>query len=141
MLTTFSRTEVPFEVGVDERSNEATRCSIHVDWAVNLVGDKEIVDGFSVFVLARVGRAEDGADTDGIFVDKLHSFFGIDHESVFSAKDILLLNFEVASCFLPADLDSAVHDDVGVGGVLALCLALIDPLSLHSQDRKHDGFA
>ena len=129
----FLETEVPLEVGYNERSYEASAGSIHMDRAVDFLLDQEVVDGFDVLVLAGVGGADDGADTDRVLVDELDSFGGVDHVAVFGAVDVAFFDFEVAGGFFPADLHRRVHDDVGFGIVFAFGFALVLPAFLHAS--------
>jgi hypothetical protein len=110
-----------------------------MDGNVKVALDQQVVDGLCVLVLAGVGRAENGADTNGVLVDEIDSLLRVDNVAILGAVDILLLDIKVTSSLLPADLDSRVHDDVGTRVVLALCLALINPCLLHCQCSKHNG--
>ena len=49
--------EVPFQVGVDKRSDEATRGSINVDGAVNVLLNQQVVETFNVLVLSGICRS------------------------------------------------------------------------------------
>lgn len=123
-----------------------------MDIAVNLALDEEIIDSFSVFVLAGVSGSENGTYSNCVLVDKVHSLFGIDHVAIFGAVDVLLFDIEVPAGFLqeiqlglscvrfitnlPANLYSRVHDQVWVFGRLALSLALYLPTLLHSKNSQ-----
>lgn len=53
----FGKTEVPEQTGVNEGGNETTRCSIDVDININVAFNKEVIDGFYVFVFTGVCRS------------------------------------------------------------------------------------
>jgi hypothetical protein len=53
----FGKTEVPEQTGVNEGGDETTRCSIDVDININVAFNKEVVDGFYVFVFTGVCRS------------------------------------------------------------------------------------
>ena len=110
-----------------------------MDGDVKVALDQEVVDGLGVLVFASVCGTENGANTDGVLVDEVNSLLRVDNVAILRAIDILLLDIEVTSGLLPADLDSRVHDDVGTRVVLALCLSLVDPSLLHCQCGEHDG--
>jgi hypothetical protein len=131
--------EVPLERGVNEGDDEAAGCSVHVDWDVDVFGDEEVVDFLDVFVFASVGCAEDGADADGVLVDEGDGFFRVDHVAGVGTEGVAFLDVEVAGGLLPAHLNGAVHDEVGVMPVFAFGLALVLPSSLHGQGAQHDG--
>ena len=132
-------TEVPLQIRLDEGGNEASTRSVDVNRAINVLLDKQIVDSLHILVLSRVGCTNNGADTDGVLVHQVHSFLWVDDISVRGTVDVSLLDIEVASRLLPADLDSRVHDDVRLREVLALRLTLVLPALLHGERAEHDG--
>ena len=131
------QTEVPLELGHNERCHEASASSIDVDGAVDLLLNEKIIDRLDILILASVGCANDGTNTNGILVDEVDGLFGVNDVAVLSAEDVTFLNFEVACCLLPADLDRRVHDDVGLGVVFACCFTLVLPALLHSEGAEH----
>jgi len=111
-----------------------------VDWAVDIPLSKQSVNLLHVLILAGVGEANDSTNTDGVLVDEVDGFFRVDDISLVGAVDVLLLDVKVPGGFLPADLDSTVHDDVGLVVWLACGLALVLPSLLHGQRTQHDSF-
>lgn len=111
-----------------------------MDWTVNVSFNQQVVDLLGILVLSSVGSAENGADANGVLIDKVDGFLGIDHVAIRRAVDKLLLDIKVAGSLLPADLDRRVHDHVGAAEVLAFGLAFVDPALLHGQGGEHDGF-
>jgi hypothetical protein len=69
---------------------------INLDVALN----KEVVDSLDVFVLASVGRSENGTNSDGVLIAEVDALLGVDYISLGCAVDVLLLNVEVPACFL-----------------------------------------
>ena len=131
------QTEVPWELRYNERCHEASASSINVDGAIDLLLNEEIVDCLDILVLASVSCANYGANTNGILVDEVDGLFGVNDVAVLSTEDVTFLNFEVACCLLPADLDRRVHNDVGLGPVFACCFTLILPTLLHGEGAEH----
>jgi hypothetical protein len=78
-----------------------------VDVHVNVALNQEIVDGLCVLVLASVGGTQNGADTDGVLVDKVDGLLGVDYVAVLGAVDVLLLDVEVSASFLHTDSASS----------------------------------
>jgi hypothetical protein len=134
------KTEVPNKVGSDERRHETTRSSINVDRAIDVPLDEQVIDLLGIFVLSSESCAENGADTNSVLVNQVDSLFRVDHISLGSAVDVLLLDVKVASGLLPAHLHGRVHDYVGTAEVLAFGFPLVDPALLHGKSGKHDGF-
>jgi len=127
------KAEVPFEVRDNERRNEASARCIHVDGAINVLFDKQIIDSLDIFILAGIGRANNSTDTNRVLIYQLDSLFGIDHVAVFRAVDVAVLDLEVSCCFLPADLHGRVHDNVGFRIIFAFGFALVLPAFLHCE--------
>lgn len=133
------QTEIPLQIRDDKWSDKATAGGIDVNGAVNLLGDEQVVNGLGILVVAGVSGAENGDDTNGVFVDERHGELWVNDEALAGAVDILFLNLKVASRLFPADLDGRGHDDVGVLGGLAGGLAGELPAALHGEDGEHDG--
>lgn len=148
--------EIPLEFGNDEGGDEAAGGSVDVDGGVEAALLEEVVDGLYVFVLARVGGAEDDADSDlclfsfidnsfgrektyGVLVDQVHSLLRIKNVSVLGAVHVLLVDLEVAHGLLPDDLHSRGHNHVGLVPRLPFRLAPVLPALLHGQRGQHDG--
>jgi hypothetical protein len=70
--------------------------NINLDVALN----EEVVDSLDVFVLASVGRSENGTNSDGVLIAEVDALLGVDYISLGCAVDVLLLNVEVPACFL-----------------------------------------
>lgn len=102
------KTEIPEQVRVDERSNEATGSGIDVDVDINITLNQEIVDSLCVLVLAGVCGTQNGADTDGVLVDKVNGLLGVDYVAVLGAVNVLLLDIEVSASFLHTVLASSI---------------------------------
>ena len=49
--------KVPFYVWLHKRRNEAPARRIHVDGSVQVAFDEKVVDGFDIFIFARVGSS------------------------------------------------------------------------------------
>ena len=49
------KTKVPFELGLNKRSDEPARSSIDVDGAIDTALHEEVIDLLRVFILASVG--------------------------------------------------------------------------------------
>ena len=109
----FLEAEIPFEIRNHERGNEASAGSVDVNGTVDIFGDQKVIDGLNIFVLASVGGANDGANANSILVDQVDGLFRVNHIAILCAVDVALLDVEVPRCFLPADLDSGIHDNVG----------------------------
>jgi hypothetical protein len=110
-----------------------------VDWAVNALLNQEVVDSLDILVFSSVRGSQDSADTDGVLVNQLDGFFGIDHIALVGTEDVLLFDVKVAGGLLPANLDGTVHHKVGTRPILALGLALFLPSLLHGKGCQHDG--
>ena len=108
-----------------------------MDRAINVLLHQKIIDRLNILILPSVGGANDSTDTNSILINELHSFLRVDYVTILGAVDIALLNLEVASCFLPADLDSRVHDDVRFGVVFASRFTLVLPALLHGEGTEH----
>lgn len=89
-------TEVPFEFGLHERSNEATAGGIDVDGTLDTLLDQEIVDCLDVLILASVGSSEDTTYANGVFIDELDRLLWVDDISILRAEDVFLLNLKVS---------------------------------------------
>ncbi len=107
-----------------------------MDGAIDVLLNQKIINGLDIFVFPSVGRPNDSTDTDGILVNQVDRFLRVDHVAIFGAKTIAFFNFKVACCFLPTDLDSRVHDDVGLRVVLAGCFTLVLPALFHGESTK-----
>ena len=108
-----------------------------MDGAVDVLLNQKIVDRLHILILASVGGTNDSADTNSVLINEVHGLLGVNNVAVLSTVGIAFLAFEVASRFLPADLDGGVHDDVGLGAVFAGCFALVLPALLHGEGTEH----
>jgi hypothetical protein len=79
-----------------------------VDVYVNVTLNQEIIDGLCVLVLAGVCGSQDGADTNGVLVDKVNGLLGVDYVAVLGAVNVLLLDVEVSASFLHSVLASSI---------------------------------
>ena len=129
----FLKAEIPFKIGHHERSNEASTGGVDVDRTVNILLDEKVIDCLDIFVLPRIGRADDGADADRVLIDQLDAFFRVDHVAVFGAENVAFFDLEVAGGFLPADLNSGIHNDVRFRVVFPFGFAPVLPALLHRQ--------
>jgi hypothetical protein len=66
-----------------------------MNWAIDALFNKEIVDSLDILVLASVSRTNDSTYTNCILVNQVDSLLWIDHESFSRAENILLFNVEV----------------------------------------------
>jgi hypothetical protein len=132
--------EIPFEVRDHERSNESTRSSINMNNRINLLLNQQIIDSLRILIFTRVSRAQNNTNTNRILIHELDRLLGINNISVRCAEHVFLLDLEVACSFLPADLHSRAHDDVGLVKRLVSSLAGILPAFLHGENSEHDGF-
>lgn len=133
------QSEIPFQLRDNKWSDEASTCSINVNWGVEAPLDQQIIDGLDILILASVGGTENDTDTNGVLIDKIHGLLGVNDISGRSTVDIFLLDLEVSGCLLPANLDCGGHDDVRVLGRLSGGLAGLLPALLHGKNREHDG--
>lgn len=78
-----------------------------------------------VLVLSGVRRSEDSTNHDSVLVDEVDGRFRIDDIALGGTVPVTFLDFEIPCCFFPADLNSGVHDDVGLIPGLSFSLALI----------------
>lgn len=78
-----------------------------MDVYVNVTLDQKIVDGLCVLVLAGVCGTQNGANTDGVLVDKVNGLLGVDYVAVLGAVYVLLLDVEVSASFLHTVLASS----------------------------------
>lgn len=108
-----------------------------MDWAVDVLLDEEVVDGFDVLVFSGICSSDNSTNTNSIFIHQIDGLRRINHVAILSAEDVALIDFEVASCLLPAHLHSGVHDNVGLGVVLAGGFALVLPALLHGKRSQH----
>ena len=108
-----------------------------MDWAVDVLFNKEIIDGLDVLVLSSICSSNDSTNTNGILIHQFDGFCWVNNIAILGAENIALLNFEVASCFFPAHLHSRVHNNVGLRVVLASGLTLILPALLHGKCTQH----
>ena len=108
-----------------------------MDWAVDVLFNKEIIDGFDVLIFSSICGSNDSTNTNGILIHQFDGLCGINNVAIFCAEDVALLNFEVASCFFPAHLHSRIHNNVGLRIVLASSLTLILPALLHGKCTQH----
>lgn len=131
--------EIPLKIRNDKGGDETSAGGINVDRHIEVLLNQQVIDSLDVLVLARVRGTQDGADTDGILVNKVDRLLGVNDVAVGRAVDELLLDLEVAGGLLPADLDGGGHDNVGVLSGLALGLTLVLPALLHGEDGEHDG--
>lgn len=60
-----------------------------MNWDIELLLDKEIIDSLHVFVLACVCGADNCTDAYGILIDQINSLLGIDHVTSIRAIDVL----------------------------------------------------
>jgi hypothetical protein len=132
--------EIPFEVRDHERSNKSTRSSINMNNRVNLLLNQQIIDSLRILIFTRVSRAQNNTNTNCILIHEINSLLGINDISLRCAVHVFLIDLEVAGSFLPADLHSRAHHDVGLVKGLAGSLAGILPTLLHGEDSEHDGF-
>lgn len=79
-----------------------------MDVDINVTLNQEIVDSLCVLVLAGVCGTQNGADTDGVLVDKVNGLLGVDYVAVFGAVNVLLLDIEVSASFLHNILASSI---------------------------------
>ena len=79
-----------------------------MDWAINASLNQQIVDLLGVLVLSSVSSSKDGADTDGVLVDKVNGLLGVDYVAVLGAVNVLLLDIEVSASFLHTVLASSI---------------------------------
>lgn len=57
------KSEVPDQIWINERSHEATRCSVNVNRAVNATLNEQVIDGLRVLIFASVGCSQNRANT------------------------------------------------------------------------------
>ena len=156
--------EVPEKLWLSKWSNKCARRS--VDCMASRVRESQAIKGgertmdrdrmtclFLVFVekvghffdgliMTSVGTAKNDIYTDGVFVDKLHGFLGVQPVFALGAdRDEAALYFKVASEFLEGNLGIGTHDDVGArlmngftGG-----LATLLPDAFHGKTPELDG--
>ena len=91
------KTEIPFKIRNDKRGDKPATGSIDVDRGVQTLLAEQIVDGLDVLILASVSGAEDGADSNGVFIHQVDRLLRIDHVAVGSAVYELLIYFEIPS--------------------------------------------
>src|SRR5579859_6462573 len=109
------QTEVPEQIGLDERREEGAAGSIDVNGNVEAGACLQLVEGvadlFDRLELQGEGDAKGDDDADGVFVAALEDFIGGEQEAVAFHGDLADLDVEVAAELMPADLDGA-HDEV-----------------------------
>ena len=131
--------EVPLQLRNREGGYKTAARSIDVDRDLELPLDEQIVNSLAVFIVSRISRSENDADTDCVFVAEVNGLLGVNNKSGRCAEDEFLLNLKVPGGLFPADLDGRGHDEIGILGGLALGLAACLPASLHGENGKHDG--
>jgi hypothetical protein len=131
--------EVPFEVRDHEGSNKSTGSGINMNNRINLLLNQQIIDSLRILIFTRVSRAQNNTNTNRILIHELDRLLGINNISLGCAEHVFLLDLEVTCRFLPADLHSRAHDDVGLVKRLASILTGILPALLHGEDSEHDG--
>lgn len=76
---------------VSRRSYFGVAVGITMNSDIEVTLYEEIVDSLDILVLACVGRANDGANTNGVLVNQIDTFFGINNPSFLGAIDVLRL--------------------------------------------------
>ena len=110
--------EVPLQVGVQERCDEAAAGRVDVDGDVGavrgVVGHDAVVDLLDRLVLAGVGGAEDRDHADRVLVDPGHHVVGVDDVAVLGDRDVAGFDVPVAAELLPDHLDVRPSTRFGV---------------------------
>ena len=134
--------EVPRRVRVQERPHEAAAGAVdvqrHVEAALLVQADEQVVDADDVVGVAGERRAQDRGDADRVLVDVRLDVLGPDRELVALQRDDARLDVEVAAELLPHDVHVAAEDEVRAVGGLARRLAARAPLPLQRQRAEHD---
>ena len=101
--------EVPDEVGIDERRQEAAARAVnvdrHVEAGLRLQRVEGVGDRLHGLVVAGERDAEGGHDADGVLVDPLEDLLGVHDQAVALHRDLAVLDAPVARELVPADLD------------------------------------
>ena len=136
--------EVPLRVGIEERPHEATAGTVdvqgHVEPALVLDPDQEVVDADDVVLVAGECGAQHGGDADRVLVDVRLDVLRPDRVLGGVEGHDAWLDVEVAAELLPDDVHIAAEHQVGTGGRQSSRLAAFPPVPLQGQAAQHDGF-
>lgn len=58
------KSEIPFQLGFDERSHKSTTSGIDMNDSINILLDEEVINGLSIFVFAGICTSEDDANSN-----------------------------------------------------------------------------
>ncbi len=98
--------EVPLQIRSEKGSNKASTGCIHMNAAIEVLLDQQIVDGLDIFILARVCHAQDDANADCILIHSFDRLFWIDNIAILRAVDIAFLDVQIScSCNLISNED------------------------------------
>ena len=134
--------EVPLRVRVEERPDEAATRPVdvqrHVEAALVLDPDQQVVDPDDVVLVTGERRPEHGRDADRVLVDVRLDVIRADRVLAGLQRDDPRLDVEVPAELLPHDMDVAAEDQVGIRRRLSRRLAALAPVPLQRQAAEHD---
>ena len=110
----------------------------HVEAALALDLDQQVVDPDDVVGVAGEGGAEDGGDADRVLVEVGLDVLGADRVLVLLQADDPRFDVEVAAELFPDHVDVAAEDEVGLLDRLAFGFAALLPLPLQREGAEHD---
>jgi hypothetical protein len=62
-----------------------------MDWSIQVLLNQQVIDTLDVLVFAGVGGSKNGADTNGVLVNKVDTLLGINDEAILSTENVLWL--------------------------------------------------
>lgn len=132
--------EIPGQVRRAEGREEASARPVHMDRHVEPGLGLELVKGVGDrlhrLVLAGEGDAEGGDHADGVLVDPLEHFRGVEDQPVALHGDLADLDVEIAGELVPADLHGAA-DHVELVGGFSGRLARLAPAPFEREPAQH----
>jgi len=137
--------EVPLQVGVEERGDEAARRPVDVDRDVESGALLQVVEqlrhALDVLVAPIERRAQHDDDPDGVLVAELDGLLGREVVPLALHGDEPHLHVPVIGELVPAHLDVDAGHEVGLVGRLALGPALLLPATLEGEAAEHRRLA
>ena len=134
--------EVPLQVRLKEGHDEAAAGPVDVHGDVRTAGLGQLVEHRrnlgDRLELTGERRAENGQHADRVLIDRVADLLGGHHVAARLHRQVLGLDIEVLTELLPHHLHVGAQNEVGLGGILALGLALGAPAPLHRQSSQHD---
>ena len=132
-------------MGMCKRSYETSACSVNVDRyiisSLSLVFIQDLGDLFHWFIVASIRATHNYEDPDSVFIDVLFDQLGVESVlALFANIKDPSLDLKVPGKFFQRYLSIGAHDDVWFCSILALCITLFLPSSLHGKTTKVNRF-